>query len=239
VQYKEQRQRTRQGRQEKQGRQGQVKLVRLHTPEDVRRASVALGAWATRDGLGVNGGDERHEIVTEGRRTQWERAHARGDAWAQRGTYSSCLDLLHWVMRCLGCRDETLVNRNDDFGTRAWIPGANVTMLSGAKHLHRQLWSWPPAPGDFVYRDNPWGGHGCLVREWDEQSGVATTEDYGQPYGARRTPRIGPGTRLGGNRILWVVDVTRVPIADAAVVPDAFDGGEPDDNPYWPSLPSG
>lgn len=194
----------------------------------MRAAAVALAAWATRDGAGVKSGDPRHEAVTEGRRLQWEQAHARGDAWAQSTPYSSCGDLCHWMLRCLGCRDERLVNRSDDGGEHPWTPGANISRLAA----HRELMRGPnetPQPGDVVFVKNAWGGHVCVVREWGDDRAV--TEDYGQPYGLRKTKTAAPGM-LGGAPIGWVLDLSKVVLSESAMVPNGFQLGTPDDNPY-------
>lgn len=217
-----------------------VWLVNAHGDDDptlVRIASVAIASWATRGEQGVDVGDERHELVTEGRYKQWFDARAAGSAWARRMVYSSCGDLAHWVIRCLGVRDEAILNRNDDGGTHDWIPGANVTWLSRARKYHRA--DRTHRCGDIVFVDNVHGGHIQIVGpQWAGESDVACYE-YGQPCGRMHRKRVEPG-KLGPNQIEYVVDVVTLPRVRSAIVPDGFVGGEPSDElEYGVSVPAG
>lgn len=200
--------------------------------EDVlREAAVWNAAWATNDGAGANLDDPRHEEVTEGRRKQYEVALKAGLEWAKkmRGGYSSCGDLLHWLLRKLGVRDEALVNRTDDGGTHPWLPGANPSLGSHAHAALRPI-TERPQPGDLVMNNNAYGGHMYVVRSIDED-GTMVTEDYGAPYGKRRTKKWEPG-KVDGNSILWIVNIAKLKYQESASVPDDFPFGVEDDNPY-------
>lgn len=203
-----------------------MKNVKLPN-ELVRAASVAIATWAVRGTSGVEVGDYRHEVVTEGRRQQWERATAKGAEWAMRGVYSSCGDLPMFVAKCLGCRDESIVNRNDDFGTVAWKPGLNIVNWTRARHLHGE----GVDVGDFVFVQTRFGGHICVVLTLPERCcGTATTADYGQPHGRRREKIVSAASggpwplelNFGVNPVQYVIDVTRLPRTALAMVPDGF-----------------
>lgn len=199
--------------------------------EVLRKAAVANAAWATNDGAGANLDDPRHEEVTEGRRKQYEVALKAGLDWAKkmRGSYSSCGDLLHWLLRKLGVRDEKLVNRTDDGGQHPWLAGANPALGSHAHEALRPI-TERPEPGDLVMNNNQYGGHMYVVRSIDED-GTMVTEDYGAPYGKRRTKKWTPG-KVDGNSILWVINIAKLKYEESASVPDDFDDGRLDENPY-------
>jgi hypothetical protein len=206
-------------------------------PALVRAAAVALARYATdADGAGHREvGDPVHEEVTEGRYKQWLDARTRGDAWAQGMIYSSCGDPVHWMLRNLGCRDESLVNRSDDGGEHPWAAGRNIAMLGASKFVRKPGRDVGPSPGDAVFVMNQYGGHVCTVTAWREPDpDKATTQDYGQPCGKQRTKQIAsaPHFTLDGHPVLWWLDVTLVPLAESAIVPDDFEGGVLDTNPY-------
>lgn len=210
---------------------------RLRTNSEVRAAAVALTRYAVdADGAGKRAsGDPVHESITEGRRLQYERALAAGQAWAvamsRKGGYSSCGDLAHWLLLCLGCRDERLVNRSDDCGEIPWIPGVNLSRIQSHPAYVRAVVGPRPWLGDVLYVQSP--DHVSVLLEWRTHDIV--TGDYGQPHGALRVlPIVTTGglVRVGQRRLVGWLDVTRVEYAETAVVPDGCEVGTEDDSPY-------
>jgi hypothetical protein len=174
-----------------------------HFLDDLKRRehAVALATHAVNGTLGRSVGDPVHEEVTEGRRRQWEVALRAGAAWARSMSagYYSCGDLAAWMLWRLGCRDESLVNRTNDGGVRAWVPGRNLTVIASSRAFTAGRPPTVPQPGDILFL-NQNGGHVCVLLEWDAASGLCITADYGQPYGRRRSRRI--GQRAGA----WTLD---------------------------------
>jgi hypothetical protein len=222
-----------------------VKRVYLRpTPGDIaepdidtlRAAAVALATFAVNGAMGRDVRDPVHEWVTEGRRLQYEIAHSAGAAWTRKiPPYSSCGDLAHWLLTCLGCRDERFVNRTGDGGKVPWKAALNISRLVSlpayvsAVRAKGQV----PAPGDIVYVAPP--DHVAVVTDWDEHEGMVTTCDYGQPYGKRNRKaliRRNTTTFIGTRTLLGWVDISRVDLSETAIVPNDFDGGVPDENPY-------
>lgn len=212
-----------------------MKRVFLPTPELLRTAAVMLVLFAVNGDMGRNVGDPVHEWVTEGRRREWERAHARGDAWAQGTPYSSCGDLAHWLLMMLGCRNERYVNRTGDCGEVPWKATVNITRLVAlpAYQPAKSAAGRTPQSGDILHVAGP--DHVAVVDEWNEATGEVTSADYGQPYGRRRKHPIvrRRSTILVGTRVLmgWV-DLEQVVLEESALVPEDFEGGEEDLNPY-------
>jgi hypothetical protein len=206
-------------------------------PELVRRAAVALARYAVdADGSGHRDvGDPVHEEVTEGRYKQWLDAKARGEAWALKVFYSSCGDLPAWVLRCLGCRDESLVNRNDDGGEHPWAVGKNLQMLQGHPCTVKPANDVGPSPGDPTFVETTSGGHVCILDTWRETApDEATSCDFGQPNGKLKKKKItaAPHLALDGHVVGWWLDITKVPLTESALVPNDFEGGVLDLNPY-------
>jgi hypothetical protein len=173
-----------------------------HFLDDLKRRehAVALATYAVNGTLGRNVGDPVHEEVTEGRRRQLEQALRAGQAWARNMPqgYHSCGDLAAWMLWRLGCRDESLVNRTNDGGTRAWVPGRNLAVIAGSRAFVNAAPGREPRPGDILFL-NQNGGHVGVLLEWDEAAGRCASADYGQPYGRRRSRRI---TRRSGALLL-------------------------------------
>jgi hypothetical protein len=212
-------------------------------PDLVRKAAVALARYATAAPTPGHRevGDLVHEEVTEGRYKQWLDARAAGQPWAMHMIYSSCGDLIHWILRCLGCRDESLVNRNDDGGDHPWASGVNLQKLQGHPYTKKPCDETPvPKNGDAVFVDTASGGHVCDVDEWPMETaggGIAAdhavTNDYGQPCAKHKVKTIAEGPlRLDGHQVKWWLDITAVPLGESAIVPDDFEGGIADENPY-------
>lgn len=202
----------------------------------VRQAAVELATWAVDGPRGRSVGDPVHEWVTEGRRSQYETALARGASWAVRmpAGYSSCGDLWHWLLMLLGCREERVVNRSDDGGIVSWAVGDNLGRL--IKTPWYVTWG-EPEPGDLLHVSGPDHAAVLLERTTDDQW---VTADYGQPYGMRRVcpvrPVWGGGLSVRGRRLAGWVSLARLVemggLVESAIVPDSFVGGAVDDNPY-------
>lgn len=209
--------------------------VIIADPKVLRAAAVALSRFAVNAPHGRVVGDPVHEWVTEGRRTQWEIAHARGDAWAQKTPYSSCGDQGHWLLMCLGVRDERYVNRSGDGGDTPWQIGVNISRLVSlpayvsAKHANGRK----PHPGDIMHVASP--DHVNVLHVWNEASAEVETGDYGAPYAVLRKSLIierGSVMMIGQRVLMGWIDIEALSFDESALVPDAFEYGIADDNPY-------
>lgn len=195
-------------------------------PDHRRRVALELAAYATNDGRGRGLGDPVHELVTEGRRLANEQRRRHGSPEVP---YYSCCDLGHWLLSCLGCTDETVVNRTDDGGHVPWLVSVNFSRLRGAKAF-RLARGVVAQPGDIALIDHA-GGHAAVVRSWTEQ-GVVVTENYGGPYAHRKVQQATPDGRggwlLDGSPLIGWVDLDAVPLDGPArlpeVVAEAVDG---------------
>lgn len=125
--------------------------------------------------------------------------------------YSSCGDLVHWLLYRLGVR-ESWINRSEHMG---WQSGANISRLAW-----KCLECRPPLndevfnPGDILIIWNKIDGtdaHALVVRAHD-QSHVYSA-DYGQPGGARRKRPLGVGGLLGERRVQRVIPLAAVLLA--------------------------
>lgn len=187
-----------------------------------RRVAVALAAYATNDGRGRDIGDPVHEAITEGRTLANMQRRARGSPEVP---YSSCTDLATWVLASMGCTDESLINRSDDGGRIPWQIGASLPRLVHAPSYQPASKGGAPVAGDILYlTDN--GGHVCILRVWDTLAGLATTEDYGQPYGRRRhrtLRRQGGVWTLDGRPLGGWIDPDAVPLDGPAKLPEGVE----------------
>ncbi len=198
--------------------------------EDIlRNAAISLVEHACNGMIGRNLGDSVFNEVTESR--------------AGSKNYSSCGDLCAWLLARLGCRDEKLVNRNDDEGKTPWQSGVNISKLV---YGSGNAWTactptQTPKPGDIVWIGNSDADtHVFVVDNFDLVGGVLQSFDYGQwfngaPGGQHRTRKL---SIQNGNvfadtrRVHGFIDLSKVFFASSAVVPDDFEGGVLDENPY-------
>ena len=204
----------------------------------VRATAVALGYFAVNGTTGRGVGDPVHEWVTEGRRLADEQRRSQG---VHEDPYSSCADLAHWLLMCLGCQDERVINRSDDGGTVPWQIGANISRLVGSP------WYVPanrpgtfPKPGDIFHVCNdPGTEHIAILEDVDLTNSNLQSFDYGQPYGLACTRRITNWNSqyyiIGGRRLRGWIDISKVAYTQSAVLPPDCLLGMPDDNPYLSS----
>lgn len=192
-----------------------------------RDLALALAAYATADGAGRDIGDPVHEAVTEGRTLANEQRRARGSPEVP---YSSCTDLATWMLVGLGCTDESLINRDDDGGRIPWQIGQSLPRLVRAPSYQQAAAGGAPAPGDVLFLTDH-GGHVCVLRVWDTLAGLATTDDYGQPYARRRHRTLrqrGGVWTLDGRPLGGWIDLDAVPLDGPARLPpgveEAVDG---------------
>ena len=124
-----------------------------HFLDDLTRRDtvIRLATYAVNGDKGRDRGDPVHEEVTEGRYAQWVDAKARKASWAVGMVYSSCGDLVAWMLYRLGCRDERLVNRTADEGQTPWMPGRNVTNVVSHRAYCKAGRGAEPQPGDVLY----------------------------------------------------------------------------------------
>lgn len=213
-------------------------MKRVFLNPELRRAAVcALASYACNGHAGRKTGDPIHDWITEGRRKQYEEALARGDDWAvnlsKKGGYSSCGDLAHWVLFCLGLRDERILNRTTDGGQVPWVSGVNISriLLLDAYERHPKAFK----AGDILHIAYP--DHVCVVDMFDFDHGTISSWNYGAPHGKYAESQLlqrGSTTLIGTRTIVGRVDIDRVKLAESSIVPDSFDVGDSrlDDNPY-------
>lgn len=201
----------------------------------LRQAAKALALFATNRSVGRSIGDPVHEWITEGRRSEYERALKQGAAWARNMSagYSSCGDLPHWLLMCLGCRDERYVNRTDDGGDVPWKSGVNISRLCSLPS-YRNPNEYDPLPGDIIHVASP--DHVAVTIRASYMTREIESADYGQPYAAMKLHtllrRSETQILVGARTLRGVVDISAVRFAESAIVPNDFEGGTPDENPY-------
>lgn len=217
-------------------------MKRVHLKQsEVRAAAVALILFAVNGPLGRKPGDPVHEWVTEGRRKHFEDALRRKEPWAvaMKAGYHSCGDHAHFLLMCLGVRDERYLNRGHDGGIKPWLASVNLTRLQELP-AYRRVSAGQPAnvqPGDILHVSAP--DHVMGLVELDEDAGTITTGDYGMPHGqlvTRKFSRRGGQVFIGDRVLRGFVDISAVPREDSALVPLTFEGGTEDDNPYLEDL---
>lgn len=205
-------------------------------PGIVREAAVSIARFAVGGYGGRYVGEPVFERITEGRQRAQDAQQIRDPLHTV--AYSACGDLCHYVLRCLGCRDETLVNRNDDGGSHPWSVGRNLSMMNGSKLWVRHTKGVLPGRGDLCMVESP-----LHVLVFDEllDDGTIITYEYGgwdQKRGAcgrqKKQAVSYPDGRLhfGGRVLLGFIPITTVPLTESAIVPDSFSLGVPDENPY-------
>lgn len=150
------------------------------TPADLARAQAfaqALLRKAVNDEHGRDESDPFYKVVTENR---------DGPTPAMRAKYSSCADLGHWLLRCLGVRADWL-NRDDDADAQRWRSGVNLNWLCpkpiGKCSIARAKLTANPEPGDVFVESNVYGGHVFCAIAYDTATDTLTTAEYGQPGG--------------------------------------------------------
>jgi hypothetical protein len=149
--------------------------------QDLTRAQAfcqVLLLKAVNDEHGRDELDPFYKIVTEGR-----------DVGKWRPSYSSCADLAHWQLRCLGVRAPWL-NRDDDGDEQKWRTQVNLNWLCpqpiGKCPIARPKLQGPPEPGDIFVENNAHGGHVFCAVSYDAAKDTLTTAEYGQPGGKRK-----------------------------------------------------
>lgn len=144
---------------------------------EAQTLAVALLRFAVNDGNGRDESDAVYKAVTENR---------DGPTPAQRARYSSCGDLAHWLLRCMGVRAGWL-NRDDDGDAQRWKSGVNLNWLCpppiGKCHLAHSKLAGMPMPGDVFVENNAYGGHVFCAIAYDPHTDTLTTAEYGQPGG--------------------------------------------------------
>lgn len=209
-------------------------------PVLIRKASVAIAHYACAGSSGRFEGDPVFERVTEGRVSANTRARRTDPSQVP---YYSCGDLASYDLDQLGCRNEAMVNRNTDEGVKPWVVGANIAFIYKNPHF-KVCRNQDDIPGEGDILDcvegNPPSAHVCILADWNPEAGEATTYDYGQvvgfkPAGIMRVRKLrfsGGKWWLDGKSLLGFIPIVDIPLSESAIVPDDFEGGTPDDNPY-------
>lgn len=152
------------------------------TPADLplaRAYCAVLLSKAVNDDHGRDELDPFYKIVTENR---------DGPTPLLRAKYSSCADLAHWMLRCLGVRADWL-NRNDDDDAQRWRVGVNLNWLCPPPigkcrpARSRLAVNIELGAGDVFVENNAHGGHVFCARSYDPIADLLVTAEYGQPGG--------------------------------------------------------
>lgn len=234
-----------------------MKRVRLYsssTPAEqmiaaIRKAMVAIVTYACGAFGGRVVGDDVFEFVTERRQSQTNKARKNNPNIYP---YYSCGDLAHYGLYAVGCRNEKLVNQTKDGGEIPWISGVNISRLSGSDAFVAASKSEMPSQGDIIVLvgREPRSEHACVLcsitkRPGSDDTYDITTADYGQKL--KRNGEIVDGGILrnqvarwfggrlvvGSKYVVGFVDLSKVSFSESAIVPDDYDGGVEDDNPYY------
>lgn len=192
-------------------------------PADLERAQAfcqVLLSKAVNDEHGRDELDSFYKLVTEGR-----------DVGKWRASYSSCADLAHWMLRCLGVRAPWL-NRDDDGDAQKWKSAVNLNWLCpppiGKCPIALPHLTITPAPGDVFVENNAHGGHVfCCIRYVPETDTLITAE-YGQPGGKLKTRSLFTVTfnkrALSHIPLARVLEICEAPI-DVSPILDWTNGG--------------
>lgn len=180
----------------------------LSLPE-AQALAQALLRFAVNDEHGRSETDPIYVRVTEGR---------DGPTAELRRRYSSCGDLAHWMLRCLGVRAPWL-NRDDDGDEKPFRYGVNLNWLVappiGRCPIAGKVLQCAPAPGDIFVETNASGGHVYCAIEYDAENDTLTTAEYGQPGGKlklRSEFRFAHSTKLMSHiRLVDVLPLLTVP----------------------------
>lgn len=155
--------------------------MRIFTPNDLadaRRYAELFLRKAVNDEHGRDESDPFYKFVTENR---------DGPTPTMRARYSSCADLGHCLLRCLGVRADWL-NRDDDADAQRWRTGVNLNWLcpppiGKCPVALNRLRNHVPATGDIFVENNAYGGHVFCAIAYDVDTDTLTTAEYGQPGG--------------------------------------------------------
>lgn len=157
-------------------------------PEYQARALDLLN-FATDNGSGRDEQDPIYKRITEGRDSG--------------KVYSSCGDLCHWMLFCLGVRT-AIINRAEYAG---WKQGKNISRLAWNGPSHNPLPNTRYQPGDILTiwnKVNSTDAHVLVVR--DHLDSVIHSSDYGQPGGEQRSRAFING-KLGDRKLMRVLEL--------------------------------
>ncbi len=157
-------------------------MATVLTSADLPRARAfcqVLLSKAVNDEHGRGENDPFYKIVTEGR-----------DVGKWQASYSSCADLAHWLLRCLGVRAPWL-NRDDDGDDQKWRTQVNLNWLCpppiGKCPIAKARLAHDPEPGDIFVENNAHGGHVFCAVRYVPETDTLISADYGQPGGKIKT----------------------------------------------------
>lgn len=155
-------------------------MSRVLTPADLDLAELAAVAFLSKAVNDEHGRDELdtfYKQVTENR---------DGPTPLARAKYSSCADLGHWWLRCIGVRADWM-NRDDDGDDQKFRYGVNLNWLCpppiGKCSIAKSKLQGNPRPGDVLVENNAHGGHVFCVLDYNILTDTLTTAEYGQPGG--------------------------------------------------------
>ncbi len=208
-------------------------------PKDVLQlAIIALCYYAVDGENGRTVGDPVFEMVTEGRQSRQDKLCLQNPKIKR---YSACGDLGHWVLKSIGCEDETLVNRSDDGGKTPWMDTKNLIMLDTSKYW--QWWSSRgdkiPETGDIIIVSPP--EHVLILESMnidmnlgEDQTGEVTVYEYGKIHkktlkaaGQKNThqvKKIKKDIFIDNRKILGWLKMKEIKLTKPAQLPDDFKG---------------
>lgn len=167
----------------------------IYTPADLERARLfarhnllCAVNYDMREPIERAGRDELNPVykkITENR---------DGPTPKQRASYSSCADLAHWHLRCVGIDpDVDWINRDDDADGVPWRSQVNLNWLCprpiGKCPIAKRKLQAAPETGDVFVEDNAHGGHVFCAVDYDAATDSLITAEYGQPGGKPKIRR--------------------------------------------------
>jgi len=206
----------------------------------IRSAGNAIASYFTNGWLGRFEGEPVFEWVTE-KRVSLNTMYRRNNPNIV--PYFSCGDLCHATLFCLGCRDETLVNRTGDEGKIPWVVGVNISRIvrhPAFKMMKPENLKNLGKSDILCLRGETQGTEHVCVFDGIDNNHVLSY-DYGQVTKGRNsgiqcsrpiTVRNGK-VWLGDKFILGYLRLELIQFTESCIVPDDFAEGYPDDNPYY------
>lgn len=206
----------------------------------IRRAAIAIAEYLCNGEEGYTVGSPIYDWTTENRQKDHDALFIKGIV---KQPYSSCGDLVNAVLFCLGCRDESLVNRTNDNGVQPWQVSQNISKITGHKSFVSFTGQSLSDDGNWPFMGDPivvcCPYHVAILESFDFEKGVSTTLDYGQwdqkrgAYGAKvkRSIRMEHNNCIitdslhREKHLFGFIPLTSIDYHVSAIVPDTFEEG--------------
>lgn len=171
-----------------------------------RRSTMKLPAIDVLERVGVNlilyaigadnGRDKDNPVYAEV-------TERRDDTPEERKRYSSCADLIHWLLKRFDV-EEKWVNRTDDGVNGNWKMAVNVSNLAWCPLAFTPGKDWTPAPCDCVIVWDNVKGTDAHVMAWigadPEKPGQHLTGNYGA---GGMSSAVWPGANCASKKLAW------------------------------------